>query len=315
MTGRVISLQLPPSLTRISIAFWILAFAPACATTGKPMEAAPKPPDKGSEVGPAPISVSPSPLPLPVFQQSYGPEPVAVKPMILVLGPGMTKAFAHAGVIKEIVRAKIPVGAIVGTEMGALIGALYCQDKSANSLEWKTQKIKESALLDRPIFGNGPVDGTKLESHLEDLFEKSNEQTELKCPVWIVTRDQTSGTLRTLREGRISRYLRMGFSQPARFKPLMDQGGNTLLTVTDLRDLAREAKTLASGPVVVVRMDSDIPSQEELSIESDWVISVDVSTVPSDDFRKRSLAIFKGAEAARASLDRLRSLTGLGFTP
>ena len=48
-----------------------------------------------------------------------------VRPIVLVLGPGMARGFAFAGVLRALNEAKIPIGAVIGTEMGALVSALY----------------------------------------------------------------------------------------------------------------------------------------------------------------------------------------------
>jgi len=43
----------------------------------------------------------------------------------LVLGGGGARGAAHIGVLKELERLRIPVDAIAGTSMGAVIGGLY----------------------------------------------------------------------------------------------------------------------------------------------------------------------------------------------
>ncbi len=70
----------------------------------------------------------------------------------VILGPGGVKAFAHIGVLKEFERAKIPVKAVVGLEMGSVIGAFYAGTGSANEAEWKLSKMKEEDLVERGFF-------------------------------------------------------------------------------------------------------------------------------------------------------------------
>ncbi|OQW54640.1 MAG: hypothetical protein A4S09_05650 [Proteobacteria bacterium SG_bin7] len=70
----------------------------------------------------------------------------------LILGPGGVKAFSHLGVLKEFERARIPVKAVVGLEMGSLIGAFYASTGSANEAEWKLSKMKEEDLVERGFF-------------------------------------------------------------------------------------------------------------------------------------------------------------------
>ena len=52
----------------------------------------------------------------------------------LVLGGGGARGAAHIGVLKELERLRIPVDAIVGTSMGAIVGGLYATGMTRRSL-------------------------------------------------------------------------------------------------------------------------------------------------------------------------------------
>src|SRR5690606_22029918 len=73
----------------------------------------------------------------------YGPAPFRRHPVVLVLGPGLARGFAFAGVIQALDEAGISIGGIVGTGMGALIGAIYLSSDSVNDFEWKVTQIKK----------------------------------------------------------------------------------------------------------------------------------------------------------------------------
>ena len=45
----------------------------------------------------------------------------------LALGGGGARGLAHIGVLKALEEERIPIGAIAGTSMGAIIGAAYAQ--------------------------------------------------------------------------------------------------------------------------------------------------------------------------------------------
>lgn len=70
----------------------------------------------------------------------------------LILGPGGMKAFAHIGVIKEFEKAKIPIKAVVGLEMGSLIGAFYAAAGNVNEAEWKLFKLREEDFSEKSFF-------------------------------------------------------------------------------------------------------------------------------------------------------------------
>ena len=53
----------------------------------------------------------------------------------LVLGGGGARGGAHIGVLKELEALQIPIDAITGTSMGAIIGGLYASGVSTAELE------------------------------------------------------------------------------------------------------------------------------------------------------------------------------------
>ncbi len=53
----------------------------------------------------------------------------------LLLGGGGARGLAHIGVIKALEKNNIPIDIIVGTSMGALVGAVYAQHPNAKNLE------------------------------------------------------------------------------------------------------------------------------------------------------------------------------------
>ena len=53
----------------------------------------------------------------------------------LVLGGGGARGAAHIGVLKELERLNIPVDAIAGTSMGAIVGGLYASGMTSSELE------------------------------------------------------------------------------------------------------------------------------------------------------------------------------------
>ncbi len=54
--------------------------------------------------------------------------------IVLALGGGAAKGLAHIGVLKELRKSGIPIDLVVGTSMGALIGALFCQNREAEEV-------------------------------------------------------------------------------------------------------------------------------------------------------------------------------------
>ena len=122
-------------------------------------------------------------------QSAYGPEaPAQAKPIVLVLGPGRARGFAYAGVIKALKQLNIPIGAVVGSEIGSLMGALFALSQNQNQLDWWLARLKEESLkIDQSFFAKFSSDSTpgkKLEQQLRQFFGKK-ELKDSKIPFWI----------------------------------------------------------------------------------------------------------------------------------
>jgi NTE family protein len=68
---------------------------------------------------------------------------------VLVLGGGGMKGMAHVGVIRALDAAGIRVDAVVGTSVGALIGARFAMGSPVDELEIEALSVTESAVLRR----------------------------------------------------------------------------------------------------------------------------------------------------------------------
>ena len=70
----------------------------------------------------------------------------------LVLSGGGARGMAHIGVIRALEERNIKVHAIVGTSVGALVGALYASGKTPNELESILLGIDwNQTLTDQPV--------------------------------------------------------------------------------------------------------------------------------------------------------------------
>lgn len=112
----------------------------------------------------------------------------------LVLGPGMARGFAHAGVIEAFHDAQIKIHCIVGVEMGAIVGALYSDSQNANTLQWQLFKLKKDVYLDVPMFSlkNRTAAGDKLAKILSDSLV-GRRVRDLRLPFTPIATEESSG--------------------------------------------------------------------------------------------------------------------------
>ena len=78
-------------------------------------------------------------------------EPAARPRIGLVLSGGGARGLAHVGVLKVLEEMRIPVDAVAGTSMGAVVGGLYASGMSAVEIETLVQTLDwRSSFQDSP---------------------------------------------------------------------------------------------------------------------------------------------------------------------
>ncbi len=185
----------------------------------------------------------------------------------LALGGGGSKGHAHTGVLRVLEREQISIGAMAGTSMGALIGAVYL---AGNSLESIESRLDETEY--RQLFRRGPASGNSLMGlkGVEELLEDTlGEQTfeDLPVPFAVTAVDLITGVELMLRSGRLVDAVLAAIALPGIFPArkmgdyqLMDGGVSNPVPVTLARRLA------PSLPVVAVSLSK--PPQLEHEIET-----------------------------------------------
>lgn len=253
---------------------------------------------------------------------SYGPDPVVIKPVVLVLGPGLAKGFAYIGVIRVLESEKIPIGAVLGTEMGSLVGTLYALSPNLNQFEWDLQKFKENVFLEKKgFFGgvgskNSPSDGSKLEAQLQVILG-NKDLKDSKIPLLLALQSEHTGIPFVLSNGNAASVVRAAMASPSLFtSTVVESHGerqNAVSANSTRPFLVREARELNIGPVVVVNVLSQSESsrfQSELG-EADLVIRPELKDFGYMDFEKRTDIAYRGRKATLQHLAEIRERVGL----
>ena len=196
--------------------------------------------------------------------------------VILVLSGGGTKGFAHLGVIEALEENGIPVIGIVGTSMGALMGALRASGYSTKDMHRILKELDLPALLSEntgPMFvftgkdrraktstvtaltykmqnkqrgPKGILTGDKLYEYFARLMRNVTETDfyNLPIPYAAVATDINTGEKVVLKNGNIAAAMRASMSIPMLFEPwtidgrlLVDGGVTSNLPVYTAHDL------------------------------------------------------------------------------
>lgn len=164
----------------------------------------------------------------------------------LVLGSGGAKGLAHISVIEYLENMGISFDMIVGSSIGAVVGALYCCG-SLNDFKESITKKSNSELLKYfdPVFPtSGLIEGKALMKYLGRFIHGDRMIEDFEKPLAIVATEYYTGRSIIFRTGNVLEALRAsisipGFLTPVKFKNtfLLDGGAANPLPINIARGM------------------------------------------------------------------------------
>ncbi|MBV8876208.1 MAG: patatin-like phospholipase family protein, partial [Gammaproteobacteria bacterium] len=175
----------------------------------------------------------------------------------LVLSGGGARGTAHIGVLKVLEQLHIPIDAVAGTSMGAVVGGLYASGLSARDIEKVMTSINwQDAFRDRPpredldlrrkeedetflvkyhfglrdrriVVPKGLIQGQKLTETLRRLtlpVARIADFDELPTPFRAVATDLENGESVVMGSGDLTSAMRASLSAPGVFAPVEREG-------------------------------------------------------------------------------------------
>ena len=171
----------------------------------------------------------------------------------LVLGGGSARGLAHIGVLGVFKEEGIPIDNIIGTSMGALIGAAYSIGVPLKEMYDAAEKFTMNQLLDPTIPRMGLLAGKKLETIIR-LLTHNKGFKDCRIPLAVVTTDIQNGEEVIFQEGDLMKVLQASCSWPGIFNPV--EIGGRLLVDGGIKD--------------------SVPTNIARSLGADYVLAVDV---------------------------------------
>lgn len=141
----------------------------------------------------------------------------------LVLSGGGVRGMAHIGLIKALEEHKIEVNRIAGSSVGALVGALYANNKGCDEM---LQFFKETPLFQYSFFAIGKpglVDTERYYPIFERYFPE-NDFAALKKPLIVVATDLMDGDEKVFNSGELILPLLASAALTPFFSPVSIQG-------------------------------------------------------------------------------------------
>ena len=213
-----------------------------------------------------------------------------MKNLTLVLGGGACKGYAHIGVLKVLESEGIKPNLIVGTSMGAIIGAMYASGKDIAYLTDLSKRLTKRRLMDfnliNAFFSSSLLSGKKLRKILkEQLGNITHEQ--LDIPFICIAADLLNGKLEVLREGDVVENILASSAIPGVF-PIIENDekilcdGGVLNNVPD--DIAR--KVCKNNIILSVDVIADYKKQVEDSKPKIMGITINALTLMQTQITK-----------------------------
>ncbi len=171
--------------------------------------------------------------------------------IVLALGGGGTKGYAHLGVIKVLEAAGYEIAGVSGTSAGALVGSLYAAGYTPDEIAALLQSVDPRHVFDRRSGDRPSILG--LQGVEKVLRQALGERTfaDLPRPFGSVAVDILSGATVFLRRGPVVEAALASSAIPGLFPPVKWE--NWLLVDGGMADNVpvRLARLLAPGPPVV----------------------------------------------------------------
>jgi NTE family protein len=137
----------------------------------------------------------------------------------IVLGSGGPRGFAHIGVLKVLDENGIRADLVVGSSVGAMVGALYANGMSAAELEKLARTINVLQFFEFRMLGGGLATGSAVQSYVNEQLDGKRIE-ELRTAFAVAATRQSDGKLALFTRGDTGLAVRASSASPGQFEPV-----------------------------------------------------------------------------------------------
>jgi len=140
----------------------------------------------------------------------------------LVLSGGGARGFAHLGVIKALREANVPIDAVGGTSIGAIIGAGVAHEWSFEEMRERYYRtfVRSNPLGDYTLPLVSLVAGRRVTKRLQSEYGETDIE-DLAIPFFCVSANLSAGVAQVHSSGTLWRWLRASISIPGVLPPVL----------------------------------------------------------------------------------------------
>ena len=254
------------------------------------------------------------------------PAPAERSRVGLALAGGFARGIAHIGVLRVLREAGIPIDAVAGTSVGALIGAAYCGGASLDEMEHIGTTTSFADFGRWTPSWIGLATNQRMEKYLSRLTPAKTFE-ELATPFAIATTDLNEGVSVYYTHGPIAPALRASCAYPGLFVPIQYEG-RTLVDGFLTAPVPVEGAMLLGADIIIAvyleagnvgqpRTFTDVLSRSFNIIQrhadiawraqANVIIEPDVKPFLWDDFTKTPEMVAAGEQATLRALPAIRA--------
>ncbi len=207
----------------------------------------------------------------------------------IALSGGMSKGFAHIGVLKVLEDNNIPISHVSGTSMGAIIGSLYCSGMDIEKIEDFAINTEWKDLFNFTIPKNYLVRKYAMRNLIKKVT-KNRSFAQLKTPLYVSGTRLTDGKKVVFNSGNVTKAIMASMSLPGILKPELVNGAEIIdggmvdpLPIASLQDQCKK----------IIAVDVSTTYQEQLQRNSHVKYQSTLANDLKEDFIRKELDILK----------------------
>ncbi len=286
---------------------------------------------KGKDVGFAVKTLGKIIRSVQAFGRELSRKPLSTAPQApaigVALGGGFARGIAHIGVLKVLEEEGIPVRAVTGTSVGALIGACYCSGLTLAEMEDVAHNTRFTTFARWTLSRYGFASNDRMIAFLTRTL-KAKTFEELRIPLGVIATDFNTGQGVLFSSGPIIDPVRASCAYPGMFLPVRLGGRYLVDGMLSHPVPSRPLREMGVDRVIGVHLkgtwsnggaprhlfdvigQSFAIAQDAMSSlwrdAADVVLEPDVAAFAYDDFKRADELIRVGEMAMRNALPTVR---------
>ena len=245
----------------------------------------------------------------------------------VALGGGFARGIAHIGVLRVLEQEGIPIRAVTGTSVGALIGACYCSGLSLAEMQDVAHNTRFTTFARWTLSRYGFASNDRMVAFLTRTL-KCKTFEEMRIPLGVTATDFNTGEGVVFHSGSIIDPVRASCAYPGMFLPVEIRGRYLIDGMLSHPVPTRPLREMGADRVLAVHLkgtwanggpprhlfdvigQSFAIAQDAMSSlwreAADLVIEPDVAGFAYDDFKRADDLIHAGEVAMRKALPQVR---------